>query len=105
MDVVVTRLTREAQDVLGIELRAIDGSELPPFTAGAHVDLSLGNGLCRQYSLANSPLERRRYVLGVGLAASSRGGSAFVHQRLAVGDVVQVGAPRSLFGMNTSATE
>jgi tetrachlorobenzoquinone reductase len=105
MDVVVTHLTQEAQDVLGIELRKADGSDLPPFTAGAHVDLSLGNGLCRQYSLANSPRERSRYVLGVGLAPASRGGSAFVHQRLAVGDVVQVSEPRALFGIDASSTE
>jgi len=105
MDVVVTRLTQEAQDVVGIELRAIDGSDLPSFTAGAHVDLTMGDGLCRQYSLANSPRERSRYVLGVGLAPASRGGSAFVHQRLAVGDVVKVSEPRALFGIDASATE
>ena len=105
MNLVVTRLTQEAQDVLGVELRAADFRELPEFTAGAHVDLHLPNGLCRQYSLANSPLERHRYVLGVGMTPASRGGSAFVHQRLAVGDVVQVSEPRALFGIEPGAEE
>lgn len=105
MKLVITRLTQEAQDVLGLELRSQDGAELPSFTAGAHVDLRLPGEMCRQYSLANSPVERHRYVLGVGLAPASRGGSAFVHQRLAVGDVLDVGEPRALFGIDPAATE
>lgn len=105
MELVVARLTQEAQDVLGVELRAPDGGELPPFAAGAHLDLHLPGGLCRQYSLVNPPLERHRYVLGVGLAAASRGGSAFVHRRLAVGDRLQASEPRSLFGVAPAARE
>lgn len=105
MQLMVSRLTHEAQDVMGIELRAPGGEALPPFTAGAHVDLTLPGGLCRQYSLCNAPSERHRYVLGVGLAQPSRGGSAHVHQRLAVGDLLEVGAPRSLFGIAPAASE
>lgn len=105
MKVIVSRLTQEAQDVLGLELRLRDGGDLPPFTAGAHVDLRLPGDICRQYSLANSPFERDRYVLGVGLAPASRGGSAFVHQRLKVGEEVDIGEPRALFGLASAATE
>lgn len=105
MKLVVARLTQEAQDVLGLELRAQDGGALPVFTAGAHVDVRLPGEICRQYSLANSPLDRSRYVLGIGLAPASRGGSAFLHQRLAVGDALEVGEPRALFGIATEASE
>ena len=105
MQLVVTRLTHEAQDVLGLELRAVDGSQLPAFTAGAHIDLHLPGNICRQYSLSNPPHERDRYVLGVGLAPQSRGGSTYVHQQLAVGDQIQVSEPRALFGIDPSATE
>ena len=105
MDLVVSRLTHEAQDVVGIELRSPNRELLPEFTAGAHVDLTLPGGLCRQYSLLNAPSERHRYVLGVGLAPQSRGASTFIHQRLAIGDLVQVGEPRSLFGLVPAASE
>lgn len=105
MELAVSRLTHEAQDVVGIELRAPGGDALPEFTPGAHVDLTLPGGLCRQYSLLNAPTERHRYVLGVGLAPKSRGGSAFIHQHLAVGHLVQVGEPRSLFGLAPAASE
>lgn len=91
--------------MLGLELRAEDGGALPAFTAGAHVDVRLPGGICRQYSLANSPFDGNRYVLGVGLAPASRGGSAFLHQRLAVGDVLEVGEPRALFGIASEASE
>ena len=105
MELVIAGLTHEAQDVLGLELRAPDGGDLPVFTAGAHVDLHLPGGLCRQYSLTNSPHERDRYVLGVGLATPSRGGSSFVHTTLVEGDVVEVGEPRALFSLDESAGE
>jgi vanillate O-demethylase ferredoxin subunit len=101
----VARLTREADGVLGIELRAPDGGTLPPFKAGAHIDLHMPGGLCRQYSLTNDPRERHRYCLGVGLAADSRGGSRFLHEKLKVGMTLQAGAPRSLFGLDPAATE
>lgn len=105
MELQVASLTHEAQDVLGIELRAPDGSDLPAFAAGAHVDVFLPGGLCRQYSLVNSPIERDRYVLGVGLAANSRGGSTYLHRTLRQGDTLQVGAPRALFGLEPAASE
>lgn len=104
IELVVTRLTSEAQDVRGIELKAADGHALPAFTAGAHVDLHLP-GVVRQYSLANDDRERNRYFLGVGLASPSRGGSKHVHEQLAVGDRVQVSAPRALFGIAADASE
>ncbi|HEU0204325.1 MAG TPA: PDR/VanB family oxidoreductase [Burkholderiaceae bacterium] len=44
-------------------------------------------------------------MLGIGLAAASRGGSAYVHQRLSVGDTLEIGAPRALFGIATAASE
>lgn len=104
-DVIVSRLTHEAEGVLGIELRAAHGGALPAFTAGAHVDVHLSGGLCRQYSLTNGPAQADRYCLGVGLAPNSRGGSRQVHERLRTGDRLQVSAPRSLFGLASAAPE
>ena len=101
----VTRLTHEAEDVIGIELRSPDGAALPAFTAGAHLDVQTPSGALRQYSLTNDPRERDRYCLGIGLARDSRGGSRSLHQKLGVGDTLQVGDPRALFGLSTAARE
>lgn len=103
MQLIVSQITHEAQDVLGLELRSPTGEALPAFTAGAHVDVHLPHGLCRPYSIANAPSERHRYLLGVGLAPNSRGGSAFIHQQLQVGQRLEVGVPRSLFGLSETA--
>jgi len=92
-----------AQDVCALTLVAADGGALPAFTAGAHVDVHLPGGLVRQYSLSNDPAETHRYVLGVLLAAASRGGSRAVHEQLAPGQTLWIGAPRNHFPLVPSA--
>ncbi|HEY9274189.1 PDR/VanB family oxidoreductase [Achromobacter sp.] len=99
----VSRIVREASGVLGLHLRSPDGAMLPAFEAGAHVDVALGNGLLRQYSLCGDPAELGVYRLGIGLAAGSRGGSRYVHEQLREGDLVDIGEPRQLFGLHAQA--
>ncbi|NBF13429.1 PDR/VanB family oxidoreductase [Pseudomonas sp. Fl4BN1] len=96
----VTGYSAQARDVMQIELAAIDGRPLPPFTAGAHLEILLdGHGL-RHYSLLNDPAERHRYVLAVGLAPDTRGGSRYLHQQLRVGDTLACSAPRNGFALD-----
>ena len=104
LELIVSRLTSEAEGVRGIELRRPCGGALPAFTAGAHIDVHLPGNIVRQYSLCNDPAETHRYCLGVGLAPSSRGGSQYVHAGLREGDPVTVSVPRSLFGIDAAAT-
>lgn len=94
----------EATDICRLELVPTDDQALPPFTAGAHIELHLADGLIRTYSLCNDPAERQRYVLGIQKDASSRGGSRAVHERLQVGDELTIGAPRNHFALDPSAT-
>ena len=95
---VVSR-TRDAQDVVRIELEAADGGSLPAFTAGSHIDLNLGNGLIRQYSLCGSPDACDRYRIAVLREPDSRGGSRFVHDALTPGVLVDISSPRNLFDL------
>ena len=80
-----------------------EGLELPAFTAGSHVDLTLPDGQVRQYSLSNAPVERQRYVLGVLRESSGRGGSRQMHERVVAGDLLQVSLPRNNFPLDESA--
>jgi len=91
--------TAVARDVCALSLVAADGGALPAFTAGAHVDVHLPGGLVRQYSISNDPADARQYVLGVQLAADSRGGSRAVHEQLAPGQTLRIGAPRNHFAL------
>ena len=100
----VHTLRHEADGVLGIELRPLDGQLLPPFSAGAHVDIHLPGGLQRSYSLVNDPAERHRYVFAVLREPSSRGGSRAVHDQLRIGMPLNLSEPRNSFSLNEDAT-
>jgi vanillate O-demethylase ferredoxin subunit len=93
----------ETQDICRLELVALEGETLPPFTAGANVELYLPGDLVRAYSLCNDPAERHRYVLGVLKDANSRGGSRAVHEQLKVGDTITIGVPHNLFALAQDA--
>ena len=101
---IVCRITPEAQGVVSLLLRDKDGANLPAYGPGAHIDVDLGNGMTRQYSLCGDPAQCDEYRLGVGLAVDSRGGSRRIHDTLREGDTLHVGAPRQLFGLHAQAT-
>ncbi|WP_338424948.1 PDR/VanB family oxidoreductase [Sphingopyxis kveilinensis] len=81
------------------ELRHPEGKPLAPFTAGSHVDVHLLDAMVRQYSLMNDPAEQHRYLLGIKLDRQGRGGSAHIHGKLRVGDLIRIGAPRNNFAL------
>lgn len=97
IEVVVTSRRTEAQDICSYELASVDGSPLPAFSAGAHIDVHLPDGLIRQYSLCNHPQERHRYVIGVLNDPASRGGSRSLHAHVHAGTRLSISAPRNLF--------
>ena len=93
----VHALRCEAKEVLWLDLRDPAGLALPPFTAGAHLEVYLANRMVRHYSLCNDPRERHRYCIAVGLAESGRGGSRFIHDTLRPGQLLDTSAPRNHF--------
>lgn len=103
--VVVVALRCEAEGVVSVELRSVDRRPLRSFSAGAHVDVMLPNGLIRSYSLVNDPAERHRYVLAVKLGPASRGGSSYVHRSLRPGDRLSVSDPRNMFRLEEGASQ
>ncbi len=73
---------------------------LPEATPGAHVDVTLGDGTVRQYSLVDpAPEGGRRYRIGVKVLADGRGGSRRLAEELALGAPVRLGTPRNLFAL------
>jgi vanillate O-demethylase ferredoxin subunit len=99
----VASKAQETADICTLELTAVEGAALPAFSAGAHVDVHLPNGLVRQYSLCNNPSETQRYVIAVLKDQASRGGSRAVHEAVAQGDELTISMPRNLFGLADSA--
>jgi ferredoxin-NADP reductase len=101
-DLVVESAATVADGVVVLTLVDPDGDTLPPWTPGAHVDLLLGPDLVRQYSLCGSPSDSRSIRVGVLLEPHSRGGSAFVHEKLTPGARVRVRGPRNHFPLVAS---
>ncbi|WP_431874127.1 PDR/VanB family oxidoreductase [Amycolatopsis sacchari] len=97
VEVRVVAKTPVAEGVVALTLADPQGRRLPDWTPGAHVDLVLPGGLVRQYSLCGDRWDPWTYRIGVLREPESRGGSAYVHDRLAVGDTVGIGGPRNNF--------
>ncbi|MGW2463820.1 PDR/VanB family oxidoreductase [Streptomyces sp. NPDC001761] len=101
-ELVVDRRERAAEGVLALTLRHPQGEELPAWEPGAHVDVLLGPGLERQYSLCGDPADRHLWRVAVLREADGRGGSAYVHERVREGDKVRVRGPRNHFPLQPS---
>ncbi len=99
----VEAMRMAADSIRAIDLMAADGAPLPTFTAGAHINLKLPGDLSRSYSLTNGPETRDRYSIAVNRDPASRGGSAFLVERLAVGDVLTADPPHNTFPLNEAA--
>ncbi|SEB30938.1 PDR/VanB family oxidoreductase [Streptomyces melanosporofaciens] len=103
LELVVTAAAEAAADVRLLELRSPDGAKLPAWSAGAHIDLLLDDGLVRQYSLCSDPADRGRWQVAVLREPESRGGSAHVHDKLSAGDPVKARGPRNHFELEPAA--
>jgi vanillate O-demethylase ferredoxin subunit len=99
LSVRVARKTQEATDICSLELVSTDGSALPGFSAGSHVDVHLPGGVVRQYSLCNDPAETHRYLIAVLRDPGSRGGSVAVHDAVKEGDELLISAPKNHFAL------
>ncbi len=103
LSLIVRQVRLEGAGIHSFELVDPDGASLPTFGAGAHVDVHLGNGLVRQYSLCNDPAERHRYVIAVLREERGRGGSRHVHDHLHVGHRLRIGRPRNHFPLQRTS--
>ncbi|WP_217238056.1 cytochrome P450 [Streptomyces sp. AC555_RSS877] len=93
----VTAVRAAAQDVLAVELGLPDGSELPAWRPGAHVELRLPSGRLRQYSLCGDPADATTWRIGVLREPKGRGGSVELHELAGPGATFAVRGPRNHF--------
>lgn len=96
LNVRVKRTKQEAVDIKSFELVSADGSTLPPFTAGSHIDVHVGD-IVRQYSLCNDPNDSGHYLIAVKREPETRGGSRAMHEQIKEGDTLAISKPRNNF--------
>ncbi len=102
--VVLKRREDMTTDVAKYEFARADGQPLPPFDAGAHIDVVVAPEYLRQFSLAGDPADRSKWVLGVQREAHGRGGSALMHRAFREGRTVFVSKPSNLFALDEGAS-
>jgi len=103
MNVIISAIRHSGAGIRIFELRACQGDTLPSYQAGAHIDVTLGNGLVRQYSLCCDQPSSQRYRIAVKQEPQSRGGSSWLHAEAEEGDTLQIGAPRNAFALAEAA--
>ncbi|PKV76901.1 PDR/VanB family oxidoreductase [Nocardia fluminea] len=99
LNLVVMAKEPVADQVVALTLAHPERRRLPDWTPGAHIDLILPDGRTRQYSLCGSRWDSSTYRIAVLRDPDGRGGSAYIHDTLAVGDMVAVGGPRNNFAL------
>jgi len=97
----VRQIRWEAEGVVSLLLENSDGSPLPEWEPGSHLDLNLPNGLVRNYSLCGD-VDSDTWRIGVLREAAGGGGSAFIHDLLRVGSVLSGHGPRNNFFLETA---
>lgn len=88
--------------VVNLMLESASGEPLPAVSAGAHINLHLGNGLSRQYSICNPTTSTQYYEIAVLVEVESRGGSKAV-AALQPGDTIEADEPQNHFGLKTAS--
>jgi ferredoxin-NADP reductase len=98
----VRSITYLAQRINGYELVDRDERDLPPFAAGAHISVRVGDGPVRDFSLWNDPAERSRYCIAVLREPEGRGSREW-HEGVRVGDIAGASTPRNNFPLADGA--
>ena len=96
----VAEICDETPSIRALELEPLDGRPLPGYAAGQYVSVSLPREdderpLLRTYSLSSAG-DAQRWRISVKREPSGQAGEV-IHDRLAGGDVVALGAPRGNF--------
>lgn len=102
--VTVSKAEQMCADVTKYEFRSSDGSDLPEWQAGAHLDIVVAPEFLRQYSMSGDPADRSRFQIGVLREDEGRGGSKLMHRIFSEGRSVFVSKPINHFPLDESAS-
>lgn len=103
LDLHITRAEKLNAATMLYEFAASDGRDLPPWTAGAHLDLVVAPEFLRPYSLSGDPAQRKTYQIAVLREDTGRGGSALLHRIFTKGRRVFVSKPANHFELVETA--
>lgn len=99
----VDAIIRQCEGIHTFRLASPDTGMLPAFTAGAHVDVFVRDGLIRQYSLSGDPAQDQYYELTVQREVNGRGGSIEMLDSVRAGQLLKISRPRNNFPLREQA--
>ncbi|MCR9156861.1 MAG: PDR/VanB family oxidoreductase [Rhodobacteraceae bacterium] len=92
--------------VTRFEFKRTDGGLLPTFSGGAHTVVEMHDGESTRlnpYSLMSDPMDQTAYTISVRRDDQGRGGSLYMHTKVAVGDEMVISYPVNLFSLDLRA--
>ncbi|MEN8740044.1 MAG: reductive dehalogenase, partial [Phaeobacter gallaeciensis] len=101
----VSKVDQMTADVAKYEFTAWDGSPLPDWTAGAHLDVVVTPEFLRQYSMSGDPADNGKYQIGVLREDEGRGGSKMLHRIFNEGRRVFISKPINHFELSEDASK
>ncbi len=104
MQVVLSKVEHMAGGVAKYEFSMPDGSDMPPVSAGAHIDVVVAPEFLRQYSLSGDPANRARYQIAVLREDLGRGGSKLMYRIFEEGRKVFISKPINHFPLHENAS-
>ena len=104
IQMIVDQVTQSVGAVMKYRLVAVDGADLPLWTAGAHLDIVVAPEFLRQYSMCGNPSDRSCYEIAVLLEPEGRGGSKLIQRIFEEGRRVFVSKPINHFALEASAS-
>jgi ferredoxin-NADP reductase len=90
----VVEVAALSESVRRFRMAPLHRPSYPSFLGGEHVQVQLGDGLRRDFSLCGSPSERDFYEIAVLREEDGRGGSERFHSSVRVGEEVYVSYPQ-----------
>ncbi len=100
----VATAQKMTQSVTKYEFRTPDGTPLPDWAAGAHIDVVVTPEFIRQYSMSGNPADPSLYQIGVLREDTGRGGSRMMHRIFTPGRRVFISKPINHFPLAEDAS-
>ncbi len=104
LSVNLSKVEKMTDAVTKYEFSMPDGSDMPPVTAGAHIDVVVAPEFFRQYSLSGDPADRRKYQISVLREDAGKGGSKLMHRIFEQGRRVFISHPINHFPLHEDAS-
>ena len=100
----VTKAEAMTDGISKYEFTALDGTPLPEWDAGAHLDIAVSPNFFRQYSMSGDPADRSKYQIAVLREDDGRGGSKLLHRIFHEGRRVFISRPINHFPLIEDTT-